>query len=204
MPLCCGRLCPSASGLVLSRKAVTERGQKYATSPIGTGPYEFASWTPKQKVVLKPFAQYGGASKDIMGSSWSEIDFIPIEDDSAADIALQSGQLDFSQLSLAGIDRFESDDNFTVTKRTSVNWQWIGMNILNPKLKDIRVRQAIRLATDVPSIMQAGFEESGTARPRSSRRPWGLGYWKDAPKYERDTAQAKTLLQQAGVSNLEL
>ena len=195
---------PVGSGLVLSRKAVTERGQKYATSPIGTGPYEFASWTPKQKVVLKPFAQYGGASKDIMGSSWSEIDFIPIEDDSAADIALQSGQLDFSQLSLAGIDRFQSDDNFTVTKQGSVNWQWIGMNILNPKLKDIRVRQAIRLATDVPSIIQAGFEGKWDRATAIIPPAMGLGYWKDAPTYERDTAQAQTLLQQAGVSNLEL
>src|SRR5439155_12456881 len=69
---------PVGSGLVLSRKAVTERGKKYATHPIGTGPYEFIRWTPKQKVVLKRFAQYGGAADAFIGTPWPEIDFIPI------------------------------------------------------------------------------------------------------------------------------
>src|SRR5947208_2969829 len=113
---------PVGSGLVLSRKAVTERGKKYATHPIGTGPYEFIRWTPKQKVVLKRFAQYGGASNAFIGTPWPEIDFIPIEDDNASDIALQSGQLDFAQLSLAGIDRFSSNSKFSVTKRVSLNY----------------------------------------------------------------------------------
>ena len=192
------------SGLVLSRKAVTERGKKYATHPIGTGPYEFIRWTPKQKVVLKRFAQYGGASNAFIGTPWPEIDFIPIEDDNASDIALQSGQLDFAQLSLAGIDRFSSNSKFSVTKRVSLNYQWIGMNILHPKLKDIRVRQAIRLAIDVPSIIEAAFE--GKWQQATAIIPPGmkLGYWKGAPKYPRNVAKAKSLLQAAGVSNLEL
>src|SRR5207249_5683328 len=107
--------------------------------------YEFVSWTPKQKVVLKRFAQYGGASNAFIGTAWPEIDFIPIEDDNASDIALQSGQLDFAQLSLAGVNRFSSNSKFGVAKRVSLNYQWIGMNIRHPKLKDIRVRQAIRI-----------------------------------------------------------
>jgi peptide/nickel transport system substrate-binding protein len=195
---------PVGSGLIVSRKAVTERGKKYATHPIGTGPYEFVSWTPKQKVVLKRFAQYGGASNAYIGSKWSGIHFIPIEDDNASDIALESGQLDFAQLSLAGIDRFLSDGKFTVAKRVSLNYQWIGMNIRHPKLKDIRVRQAIRLAVDVPSIIQAAFE--GKWQQATGIIPPGmkLGYWKGAPKYPRNVVQAKALLQAANVSNLAL
>jgi peptide/nickel transport system substrate-binding protein len=195
---------PVGSGFVLSRKAVTERGAKYPTHPIGTGPYEFVSWTPKQKVVLKRFANYGGASNAYIGSNWSEIDFIPIEDDSASDIALQSGQLDFAQLSLPGIDRFLSNSKFTVTKRVSLNYQWIGMNILHPKLKDIRVRQAIRSAIDVPSILEAAFE--GKWQHATAIIPPGmkLGYWKGAPKHPRNVDQAKALLKAANVSNLEL
>ncbi|HEY7421604.1 MAG TPA: ABC transporter substrate-binding protein [Gaiellaceae bacterium] len=195
---------PVGSGLVLSRKAVTERGKKYPTHPIGTGPYEFVSWTPKQKVVLKRFAKYGGASKAYLGSNWSEIDFIPIDDDSAADIALQSGQLDFGQLSLAGVDRFQRNSNFTVTKRVTLNFNWIGMNILHPKLKDIRVRQAIRAAVDVPSIMEAAFE--GKWQRATAIIPPGmkLGYWAGAPKHPRNVDQAKALLKAANVSNLQL
>ena len=54
--------------LVLSKKAVEERGEEYATSPIGTGPYEFVEWKPKQQVPMQRFADYGGASSDILGT----------------------------------------------------------------------------------------------------------------------------------------
>lgn len=195
---------PVGSGWVLSRRAVEERGKKYPTHPIGTGPYEFAKWTPKQQVVLKRFAQYGGASKEILGSPFKEIHFLPITDANAADIALETGELDFGEISLKAVDRFEGDDRFDVIKHTSLNYNWIGMNMLHPKLKDIRVRQAIRYAIDVPAILDAAFEGRMTRATAIIPPDMGLGYWKDAPVYDRDVEKAKGLLQQAGVSGLEL
>jgi peptide/nickel transport system substrate-binding protein len=195
---------PVFSGVVLSKKAVEERGKKYATHPIGTGPYEFVSWTPKQQTIIKRFAQYGGASNDYIGSPWPEIHFLPIPDDNAADIALESGQVDFGRISLPGVDRFAANDSFATDQRLTLGFNWIGMNILHPKLKDIRVRQAIRLALDVPSMIQAGFEGKWTQATAIIPKEMGLGYWPDAPVYDRDANQAKSLLQQAGVSNLEL
>ena len=56
---------PLFSGAVLSKQAVEERGEDYATHPIGTGPYEFVEWTPKRQIVLKRFTDYGGASSDM-------------------------------------------------------------------------------------------------------------------------------------------
>ena len=41
---------PVFSGWIVSKKAVEERGEDFATSPIGTGPYEFVEWKPKQQV----------------------------------------------------------------------------------------------------------------------------------------------------------
>src|SRR5204862_91030 len=113
--------------------------------------------------------------------NWSEIDFIPIEDDSASDIALQSGQLDFAQLSLAGIDRFLKNSKVSVTKRVSLNYQWIGMNIRHPKLKDIRVRQAIRRAVGVVSFTCAQLDV------------WNWMYWCDATFDHLQAQGLKTL-----------
>jgi peptide/nickel transport system substrate-binding protein len=195
---------PVGSGLVLSKKAVEERGDEYPTHPIGTGPYEFVSWTPNAKVVLKRFADYGGANQEYAGSAFPEIHFIPIQDDSASDIALQTGEIDVAQLSLQGIDRFTSDEGFQVVKRTSLDYQWIGMNMLHPKLADIRVRQAIRLAVDVPAIIEAAFEGKWTRATAIIPPGMGLGHWADAPVYDRDVDGAKALLEDAGVSGLEL
>jgi len=54
---------PAGAGLIVSQKAVQKLGKKFGTHPIGTGPYEFVSWSPKQKIVLKRFDKYAGANK---------------------------------------------------------------------------------------------------------------------------------------------
>jgi peptide/nickel transport system substrate-binding protein len=196
---------PVSSGWIVSKKAVEELGDKYATKPIGTGPYEFASWTPKQSVVLKRFAQYGNASPaEILGDKFKEIHFIPIEDSSAADIALETGEVHFGEVGLDSISRFESNSAFSLSKQTTLNYNWIGMNVLHPKLQDIRVRQAIRLAIDVPGILEGAFEGRMTRATGIIPPNMGLGYWQDAPVHERDVEEAKRLLNEAGVSNLSL
>lgn len=195
---------PVFSGWIVSKKAVEKLGKKYPTNPIGTGPYEFVEWKPKQRVKLRKFADYGGASSDIVNPEWDEIIFIPIEDDNAADIALESGEVDFGDISLPGIERWERNDNFTVHNRTTMNYTWIGMNILHPKLKDINVRRAIRTAIDVPAILEAAFE--GRYDRAAGIIPPGMeiGYWPDAPGYERDLDMAKAFLQQASDPPTEL
>ena len=195
---------PVYSGLVLSKKAVEERGEEYATSPIGTGPYEFVEWKPKQHVRVQRFADYGGASSDFLGTLWDELVFIPIEEDNAVSIALETGEVDFAQLGLSGVSEFEDNDDFTLHERVSLDYNWIGMNMRNPKLEDINVRQAIRYAVDVPAILEAAFE--GRYEQATAILPPGMpiGYWEDAPLYERDLEKAQEFLAMASNPPTEL
>src|SRR6266545_1337614 len=78
------------------------------------------------------------------------------------------------------------------------------MNMLHPKLSDIRVRKAVRLAVDVPAILDAAFEGKMTRATALIPPNMGIGYWPDAPVYDRNVDDAKALLADAGVSNLEL
>ncbi len=190
---------PMTSGLVVSKKFYEEAGaDKIKTDLVGTGPYIFSSWTPKQQIVLKRNPDYWGTPP-----YYDEIDLIPVDDDKAAEVALQAGELDFSSISLSSMDKFQSDPNFTVKAIPSTAYNWIGMNIENAKLKDINVRQAIRYGIDVPSILAAAYNNKA---PRANALiPEGtLGYWKDAPVYERDVAKAKDFLSKAGLTSLDL
>jgi len=90
-------------------------------------------------------------------SFYDEIQLFPISDDKAAEVALQAGELDFSLISLASADQFQNDPNFKVQRHSSTAYSWIGMNVENPKLQDINVRQAIRYGIDVPSILAAAY-----------------------------------------------
>lgn len=192
---------PVTSGYVLSKKAVEELGDRFGTRPIGTGPYEFVSRAPKQNVKMRRFADYGTGFTD---AQFTTITFLPIDADNAADIALETGEVDFAQISLQSVDRFAGNDGFGLDQRTTLAYTWIGMNVLHPKLENANVRKAIIQAVDVPSMIEAAFE--GRQEQANAIIPpgMGLGYWDGAPTYERDVERAKSLLQQAGVSSLDL
>ena len=190
---------PMTSGLIVSKKFYDQAGpDKVMTDLVGTGPYLFSSWTPKQEIVLKRNPDYWGPQP-----YYDEIDLMPVNDDKAAEIALQAGELDFSSISLASTDTFQNNPNFTVQMIPSTAYSWIGMNIDSPKLKDINVRQAIRYGIDVPSILAAAYNNKAP-RANALIPPGTVGYWKDAPVYNRDVATAKSYLAKAGLTSLNL
>lgn len=190
---------PMTSGLIVSKKYYEEAGpDKVKTDLVGTGPYLFAEWTPKQEIVLQRNPDYWGEQP-----YYDEIRLIPVDDDKAAEVALQAGELDFSGISLSSSDKFQEDPAFAVALIPSTAYNWIGMNVEHPKLQDINVRQAIRYGIDVPSILAAAYNDKA---PRANALiPEGtLGYWKDAPVYERDVEKAKEFLSKANLTSLDL
>ena len=190
---------PVTAGWVLCKKFVEEVGlEKFATQILGSGPYIFAEWQPKQKVILKRNPDYFGAQP-----YYDEIHFIPIEDDKAAEIALEAGELDWAKISIDSYDRFASNANFKTLKVPNIRFSWIGMNVENPKLQDINVRLAIRYGVDVQSIIDATYFGK-VDRELGLIAPGLVGYWKDAPRYERDVAKAKEYMTKAGLTSLDL
>lgn len=190
---------PVTSGRILPKKYVEEVGaEKFATEPIGTGPYMFKEWKPKEAVVVVRNPDYYGEP-----GYWDEIHFIPIDDDNAAEIALEAGELDFTRIGIGSVDRFSANANFSVVKKPSLRYRWIGMDVENPKLQDINVRQAIRYAIDVPSILKVAY--MGQVEQEKTLVPPGLvGYWADAPTYQQDLAKAKEYMAKAGLTSLDL
>lgn len=197
---------PAGSGLVLSKKALLKLGNKgIATHPVGTGPYEFVSWTPKQKAVVETFADYAGSNKRfVRGKTYDAINFLPIADDSAAETGLRAGDIDFSRISSASVDRFSKISNMKVYKNASLDYQFLALNVQDPVLKDVRVRQAIRLAIDVPSIIAAAYDDKWEQAYAIIPKSMGLGYWAGAPKYKRNVNAAKQLLSAAGANGITL
>jgi peptide/nickel transport system substrate-binding protein len=190
---------PVTAGWVLCKKYAEEVGlEGLATKPLGSGPYILSEWLPKQQVTLTRNPDYFGPPP-----YYDEIDFIPIEDDKAAEIAMEAGELDFSQVGIDSYERFASDNTFNTVKVPNIRFSWIGLNVENPKFADVNVRLAIRYGVDVDSIIDAAYfglvdRELGLIAP-------GLvGYWPDAPRYERDVEKAKEYLAKAGLTSLDI
>lgn len=190
---------PVGAGVIVSKKAIEDKGlEAYATSPVGTGPYEFAEWVPNQRIVLKRFEDYWGDKPE-----WDEIHFIPITEDSAAEIALETGEVDFGSIAEEAVERFEANDDFAVIDVTTMNFSGILMNVQHPNLEDINVRQAIRYGIDVPSIIEGAYDGKAV-RACAALAPGVMGYWENAPCYERDVEKARGFMEKAGLETLDL
>jgi peptide/nickel transport system substrate-binding protein len=190
---------PVGSGTIVPKQWIEEIGlEAFATHIIGTGPYLFEQWKPQQMVILKKNPDYWGEEP-----YYDEIQLIPIEDDKAAEVALEAGDIDFSLISIPSIERFQANTNFEVVVRPSLRYYWVGINVQHPKLQDPNVRWAVIYGIDVPSILQAAY--MGKAERACAIIPPGLvGYWEDAPCYERDVEKAKEYLAAAGLDSLDL
>ena len=190
---------PGTSGFIVCKKYVEEVGpEKFATNPLGTGPYVLAEWKPKEEIILKRNQEYFGQRP-----VWDEIHLIPIEDAKTAEVALEAGDVSFSEIDPTSVDRFENNPDYVLFSRPTLTYSWIGMNVENPKLKDINVRQAIRYAIDVPSIIKATYMDRAE-QAYGLIAPGLTGYWKDAPHYQRDVAKAKEYMAKAGLQTLDL
>jgi peptide/nickel transport system substrate-binding protein len=152
----------------------------------------------KQQVTLKRNPDYYGDAP-----YYDELHFMPMDDDKACEVALEAGEIDFGRVAIGSIPRYEGNSDVSLVRKPSLRYRWIGMNVENPKLADINVRQAIRYGLDVQGIVQATY--LGQAEVEYGLVPPGLlGYWPDAPKYTRDVAKAKEFMAKAGLETLDL
>jgi peptide/nickel transport system substrate-binding protein len=83
-----------------------------------------------------------------------------------------------------------------------MSYVWLGMNVENPALQDIRVRQAIQKAVDVESVLEAAY--FGVAERSTGIIAPGLPGHRDIEPAPRDLEGARALLEEAGAQNLAL
>jgi peptide/nickel transport system substrate-binding protein len=132
------------------------------------------------------------------------VQIVPIEDPNAAELAYEANELDLTEIALISYKRYQDKlpEKSKLTVLPGPHYQWVGINTENPKLADVRVRKAIQRAIDVDSILQAAY---GGAAPEAYGpvTPGCIGY-RDKSGYGYNPDEAKALLAEAGVSNLEL
>jgi peptide/nickel transport system substrate-binding protein len=187
---------PMGSGAIISQKAVESVGGSFKTQPpCSSGPYVIKEWIPKQRTVLVRNALWNGPRTD-----FDEIHIFPIDDEKTAEIAFEAGDIDFTRISASSYKMFHANPpaNSTVASFPSLDYIWVGMNADHPLLKDIRVRRAIQMAVDVPSILEAAY--FGLAEPATGIIPPGLTGHRpqNIVPIEANPEAARKLLAEAG------
>jgi len=193
---------PYITGNIVSKRAFEEAGGRIQTDPVAvSGPYTLKSWEPKQKTTLERNPDWNGDAPD-----FETIEIFPIDDEKTAEIAYESGDIDFTRVSLGSVGRLKENppENTTVEEYPSLYYVWVGMNLDNPKLQNKKLRQAVQHAIDIPSILEAAY--FGAADAATGIIAPGLpGHRPEAMiPPAADLARAKELLDESGETNVSL
>jgi len=198
----------SLPGVVIEKAFAQKAGSKYGTIAVGgmcTGPYKIQSWTNGGGLVAVPNPNYWDATvkpkaQKIIFKGYST---------TAVETGLITGAIGISYLTDPTIlSRLKSAKNLTVTRGPSYITDALIVSNLKGTLGDIRVRQALSMAIDRKSYIDAAFK--GDAQlPNALANPGTWGYaksvfqaaWNALPDYAKpDIAGAKKLIKQAGAT----
>jgi peptide/nickel transport system substrate-binding protein len=169
------------------------------TSPVGTGPFRFVSYTPESEIVFEKNPEYWKEGLPVFDQVVQRI----IPDPGSQVIALENGEVDW----LWGVPgpeqaRLEADAaySFLDTDRNpggSNCIMTVSFNLENPILSDLRVRQAFAHALDRDAFVERVIFGQGRVAeaPISSGIPWAHGDV-DLPAY--DVTAADAVLTEAG------
>jgi peptide/nickel transport system substrate-binding protein len=182
---------------VLPKKAFMAMGkEKFASNPIGTGPFKFERWDRNEQLVLTAFDGHwrGRASVD-------KYVIKPIPEDFARFAALKTGAVDIIiNLPPERVAELEKDARLKVGRVPSARGIHYAFNINIKPYSDVRVRQAINHAVDVQEIIDTVLGGMAYANPAFCAKAL-FGHDPMVAPFKHDMAKAKKLLAEAGYPN---
>lgn len=178
-------------GMMVPKDVNTEELAKH---PIGTGPWMFVSSRRDQQTEMKANPDYWGGKVAV-----ENLTYRYIANATTRCSALLSGQIDFAtHLPVSCISSMEKDPELAVWAEPTTGIRNVSFNLTIKPFDDIRVRQALSLATNRDDVAKAEFGKSLPAGAFLPPAHWAAP--KDA-EIAYDPEQAKALLKEAGFEN---
>jgi peptide/nickel transport system substrate-binding protein len=169
-------------------------------NPVGTGPFKYKSFSKGQRSVFVKNPDYWREGEPHA----DEVVIIDFPDDTARVNALLGQQVDaITNLPAAQIAQVQGNTAFKVLVSETGAWQPFTMRVDQAPFDDKRVRQAMRLIVDRNQMIQQALSAQGRVA-NDLYSPFDPAYNKDLPQRQQDLEQAKSLLKQAGKSDLRV
>jgi peptide/nickel transport system substrate-binding protein len=176
----------------LSPTAAEKLGEKFATNPVGTGPFKFSAYEPDSHIEMARFDEYWGGAPALDGVRVRIIPEATVKvtemDAKSVDIAYDLTPKDVEAVKKAGA---------TVENRTTPGAALISLNVTQAPTSELAVRRAIARAIDRDTIMNKVLfglpEKARDGAPKGS--PF---YSEDVPMVEYNPEEAARILDDAG------
>lgn len=167
-------------------------------NPVGTGPFKFVSWEPGASLTLNANDAYF-RGKPYLNSVVLRYD-IPLSQETDC---LKNNTIDvagdfYDFLDPDKIAELEQVPGISVTSLEDLGYHYLGLNLRNPVLNDLRVRQAFAYAINKTRIIEVSF--LGCATEADEPICPSLADWYDpnVTKYAYNPMRSEELLDQAG------
>lgn len=170
-------------------------GDTFGTKPIGTGPFKFVSAEQDKDVVIERNDDYWAEKAKLR-----RVRFIVVPDSTTRALELRKGSADIAPTGSLNPDTYMAlrrDPQIKQMQGPGTIYTYLALNLRDPILKDVRVRQALAYAIDREPLIHYLWRD--LARPANSVLPpqhWA--YNGDVPTYEHNPEKARELLDAAG------
>jgi peptide/nickel transport system substrate-binding protein len=163
--------------------------------PIGTGPFEFVSWTREDRLVLKRYDDYWGEKAKL-----DQLIIRPIADNAARLQALQNDEIQgYDLVEPQDIPTISGTDNLKILDRPAFNVAYVGINQAKKPMDNLKVRQAVAYGLDRQAVVDNFYGGRGVVATQMMP-PEVEGYADDVREYTFDPEKAKSLLREAGLT----
>ncbi len=169
-------------------------GNEVTAHPVGSGPFRFVSGETDREVIIERNEDYWGEKAKLARVRFA---VVPDATTEALELRKQSGDLSINFLTSDTVATLQREPYLAVEHGPGTEIQYLGFNLRDPILKDVRVRQAIAFALDFRPMIE--YLWHGWAQPAHSvLPPQSWAYNGNVPWYQHDPARARELLDAAG------
>lgn len=173
-----------STGWVASPTAVETLGDRFASNPVGTGPFKMKEFSPGERVVLEAYDGYWQTDEDGVQLPYlDEITFLPIPDSGQRVNALRTGEIDIFQTADSDTVVTAEEQGFAAQKISGSSSTILLMNNAKPPFNDVRARQALAYAINKDVINERVYD--------GVREPSYSGFATDSPFYNPDAGTPK-------------
>jgi len=169
----------------------------YFKQPLGTGPYYFTEWSIHEHYKLEKNPYYHGSAPTV-----DVLLFTVVPDDNTRIMQLQAGDIDVCLSPPTNrIAELQADSNIIVQMTDSTEQRYLNFNVTKPILNNVKVRQALRMATNKDEIIKMALFGYGEATYVVYPRVIGQFFNTAIVDEGFNPDRAKALLAEAGYPN---
>lgn len=179
---------------------VSPNAKDLNTTPAGTGPFKFKSFTKGVSLTVEKNEDYWNGTPKL-----DEAIIYSVPDEMSRIFKLENNEVDVAKdIPQSEVERLINNTDYTVYSNETLRTYFLYINMKKAPLDDVRVRQALNYALDRQQIVDTALEGVGGTPAKSifpSVMNWSINDKINA--VSRDEQKAKELLTEAGFSDVD-